>query len=170
LEGAFNAAIQEAIRQSGFSVSWTKVNPRVRELAKGMAFELVNLNNPNGIVASRVGFLDEVRGLLATGELDWVDLEDKLGEMFSDYRARLIARTETTTLWAEGQRLAAMEAGQRYKRSIRAELGRPCPTRVCLECQEEGWIPIDEPFAHSGTEGPAYHPHCYCYLEFAEED
>lgn len=166
LERAFGLAMQEAIAESGLTVSWTRINPEVRALSRRMAFQLVNLENPQGIVAPRVGFLDEVRGQLASGELPWTELEDKLQEMFSEYRARLIARTETTTLWAQSHAMAARESGMRYKRSIRAELRRPCPTNVCIEAQEEGWIPIGDAYMASGTDGPAYHPHCYCYEQF----
>lgn len=169
LAASFNLAIQESIKQSGFSVSWTKVNPLVRQLAGQMAFELVNIENPKGIAFPRKNFLDIVRTQLGTGELAWVDLPSRLEEMFGEYRARLIARTETTTLWAKSHKLAATEAGMGYKRSIRAELGRPCPTNVCNDAQAEGWIPIGQDYAASGTDGPAYHPHCYCFEQFSLE-
>lgn len=169
LTASFELAIQEAIKQSDVAVSWTRINPLVRELAGRMAFSLVNIDNPRGIVKPRASFLDVVRGELASGQLAWTDLASRLETTFGEYSARLIARTETTTLWAKSHRLAATEGGMGYKRSIRAELGRPCPTRVCPDAQAEGWIAIGENYKASGTDGPAYHPHCYCYEQFSLE-
>jgi hypothetical protein len=161
--------MEEAVLNADFAVSWARVNPRVQELARAMAFDLVNLDNPQGIVRPRVGFLDDIRGQLASGALPWTGLEDALQGMFSEYRARLIARTEVTTLWANSHMAAAIESGIGFKRSIRAELGRPCPSRVCPDAQAEGWIPMGQEFEAAGKLGPAFHPHCYCYLQFSGE-
>ena len=167
LRGTMELAIREAIGLSGIPVSWGTINQRVRDLAGEMAFEMVNLSNPRGIVRPRAGFLEGLRADLVSGALNWSDLPSALEGMFGEYRARLIARTETTGLWAKSHLLAAAEAGVGFKRNVRAELHRPCPSNVCPDAQDEGWIPLGQAFRLSGLQGPHFHPHCYCYLQFS---
>lgn len=172
LETAFFSAMERAVMDSPWAVSWDMINMDVRALAGEMAFELVDPGVPGGLVSPRKRFLiDDIRPRLASGELAWSDLKSTLmdSRLFDEYGARLIARTETTTLWADSHRMAAEAMGIGYKRSIRAEVGRRCPTNVCNDAMAEGWIPIEQEFEQAGTQGPAYHPHCYCYLQFKGE-
>lgn len=165
LERSLQAAAVESAK-GVFDVSWDRINEPVRALARRRAFELVTLDGPENIVRPTRDFLDRVREELATGELAWTDLSLRLQKMFGPYRARLIARTETTTLWADSHMIAAVEADMTHKRSRRATHRRPCPSSVCDDAEAEGWIPIRQPFRKSKKQGPAFHPGCYCDLHF----
>ena len=169
LEKMLSAAAEHAARNSGLAVSWDRINEDVRTLARRRAFELISLQGPQSIVRPTVHFLDKVRDELATGELAWADLRLRLQKMFGPYRARLIARTETTTLWADSHMIAAVAAGMTDKRSRRATHRRPCPSSLCDDAEAEGWIPIRQLFRKSRKQGPAFHPSCFCFLQFKGE-
>ena len=166
LEQAFFQAARESAKVSGFDVSFETINDAVRLLARDRAFELVRLDGPENIVRPTLDFLDRVRDELAEGVLAWTDLKQRLQTVFGPYRARLIAITETTTLWAHSHLAAAIAAGMTHKRSRRATHRRRCPSGVCNSAEDEGWIPIRQLFRQSRKQAPAFHPHCYCYLQF----
>lgn len=161
----FQAAKASAL-QSGMGVSFERINDAVRLLARDRAFELINVDGPENVVRPTLDFLDKVRDELAEGILAWSDLRSRLSGIFGPYRARRIAVTETTTLWAHSHLAAAIAAGMTHKRSRRATHRRRCPSSVCNSAEEENWIPIQQLFRQARKQAPAYHPHCYCYLRF----
>jgi len=164
-------------KANGFSVSWTRVNLPVRRVARDLAFCYVDFGDDASLASARRRALDEIRERLVSGELAWHELEDAIVKtnLFEDWEAKQIARTTTTTCWAESHRLTAKEAGQTHKRSIRADKGRQCPNNVCNKAEELGWIPIDALYSEyidipfGDVQGPAFHQGCHCYMQFGSE-
>lgn len=153
------------LSQPGLDVSFDRVNEVARQVAGETMFDMVNLDGEESIVRSRRKLLDHVREDLAEKKIAWTDVQAKLTPYFGAGRARLIAVSENTDLWAKAQLRTAKGAGLTKKKSVRADIGRVCPTNICNEAAEAGWIGIDEEFV-PGYAKPRYHPFCYCLLYF----
>lgn len=163
-QSAFEGGMS-VLSQPGLDVSFDRVNQVARQVASETMFDMVNLDGEESIVRSRRELLNQVREDLATEKIAWTDVQAKLTPYFGAGRARLIAVSENTDLWAKAQLRTAKGAGLTMKKSIRADLGRICPTNICNEAAEAGWVPIDEEIV-PGFQSPRLHPFCYCFLAF----
>jgi len=153
------------LSQPGLDVSFDRVNQVARQVAQEEMFGMVSLTGNESIVRSRRELLDQVRKDLATEKIAWTDVEGRLAPYFGAGRARMIAVSENTDLWAGAQLRTATGAGLTEKRSIRADIGRVCPTHICDDAQAAGWVPIDEEIV-PGHKRPRYHPMCYCFTQY----
>lgn len=160
LEGGMSA-----LSQPGLDASFDRVNEVARQVASETMFDMVRLDGEESIVRSRRELLDQIRQDLADGKIAWTDLQGMLTPYFGAGRARLIAVSENTDLWAKAQLRTATGAGLTEKRSVRADIGRVCPSNVCNEAQSAGWVPIDAEIV-PGYDSPRFHPMCYCFLQF----
>lgn len=141
-------------------------NELALDVAKERMFDMVRVDGPQSIVRSRREYLDKVRGDLAADRIQFSDLESVLSSRFDAAAARRIAVSENTDIWAEAQLRTAQAASMGFKRSVRADAGRVCPTGICIEAEDAGWVPLDEEIV-PGYQRPKYHPSCYCYLQFS---
>lgn len=82
-------------------------------------------------------------------------------EIGSEARALLVTQTEVTWSMAEGMLGVFYQAGSTTVAWLSAGDPRVCP--ACEENQDEGFIPIGEPFP-SGATQPPQHPRCRCAL------
>jgi len=84
---------------------------------------------------------------------------------FSRERARMVARTETSTALGNGQKTAAKSQGRTQKRWI--SQGDVGVSELCAINAAEGWIPIDAIFP-SGDETIPQHPNCRCTVLYRD--
>lgn len=155
----------DSMDATGLTVSFERENEIALEVAEEQAFDLVQLDGPTSIVRTTRDKLLRVKERLASGELAFADLESALAPTFSPARARMIAVTENTAIWAEAQMRSAKDAGMAEKRSVRADYDRPCPSGICAEAEAVGWVPLDAEIVPGYTQ-PPYHPGGFCYLSF----
>lgn len=153
------------LSRPGLDITFDEINTIAREVADDIMFDMVKLDGDESIVRARKGVLDNVREDLAQEKIAWTDVEGRLTPWFGAARARIIAISENTDLWARAQLKTAIKAGLQEKRSVRADLARVCPTNICNDAQAAGWVPIDAEIA-GGYDLPRYHPNCYCFLQF----
>lgn len=153
------------LSQPGLDVSFDRVNQVARTVAEETMFDMVKLDGEESIVRSRRDLLNQVRQDLAEEKIAWTDVEGRLTPYFGASRARMIAVSENTDLWAKAQLNTAKGAGLTMKQSVRADIGRVCPTNICNDAQAAGWVGIDEEIVPGYTK-PRYHPFCYCLLHF----
>jgi hypothetical protein len=165
--GVFTDAAIEASLSTDLIVPGDLRNQLALDVARERMFDMVKLDGPQSIVRSRREFLNRVRADLASGKIQFSDLESVLSTRFDAAAARNIAISENTDIWAEAQLRTAKAAEMPYKRSVRADAGRVCPSGICIQAEEAGWIPIDAEIV-PGYKRPKYHPHCYCYVQFSD--
>lgn len=107
------------------------------------------------------GFVDEVGYTIG-------DVIDLIEPYFGDVRASMIAVTETTRAFANGQRIAADEVKKEFpdvqitKTWFTNNDDRVCDICGPLDGQE---VPMDEPFSSGDMEPPA-HVNCRCWIEY----
>lgn len=137
------------------SIDWALVNVAVKEWAGTMSLDLVK-----GITeTSRVFTTDAIAKWIESGQsLD--NLSAALETMFGPVRAEMIASTEVTRAYAEGNRAAwkasGVVDGQKWY-TARDEL--VCPTCGPLHGSTS---PINDDF---GGQGPPAHPRCRCFTQ-----
>lgn len=159
------SALFEGLEEAAITVNFDLINEPARAWARERAFDLVNLEGDQSVIRSISGQLDTIKEQLSTGELPWLELRNRLGEIFSDERARRIADTEITNAFTTSGRLAAKEEGMTSKRSLSAHDHLVC-LRVCVPNEQASWIPIDDPYPFSWggatVYGPSFHVSCRC--------
>jgi SPP1 gp7 family putative phage head morphogenesis protein len=165
---AAKTAMTGLVDDYGVGVDWALVNQRVVEWAKKYVGGLVR------------GINEVTRDFLRSAVSDWVSsgkpLEDLVAEiepMFGSVRAELIATTEVTKAFAEGNLATWRESGVvSGKRWMTAEDELVCP--ICspldgmvVELDENGFTTEE---GGVGLTAPPAHPNCRCYLQpFVEE-
>ena len=139
-------------------------------------------NNAAAQWAMSYGY-DLVRGLLATTRdrlqaevAEYIRNSETIGQLtarirqasgFADERARMIAVTEVTRAYAEGNRAAWRASGVIEAREWRTNADElVCPVCGPLAGRVVG---LDEPFA-DGVDGPPAHPRCRCWCVPAIEN
>lgn len=161
--------VQVAVRQLdrvGFGFDWALANAAAREWANEYVGRLVA-----GIDAT-------TERLVRASVTEWIDngepLDSLIGELervFGRERAELIASTEVTRAYAEGNRRAYQESGvvQRWEwRTANDEL--VCPIcgplngqQVSIGAAYNGFLP-DDVRVNSTFDAPPAHPRCRCWL------
>jgi hypothetical protein len=80
---------------------------------------------------------------------------------FSPEKAKAIARTETARALGVGVKEAAIDQGRDEKRWVTSGGSDD----VCVDYENEGWIPIGQPFGGETDTVPA-HPNCRCNVRY----
>ena len=88
------------------------------------------------------------------------DLRRELAPVFGESRAQVIAVTETTRAFAEGQRIIQAELSRGGVRMLRKWNTAGDEKRVCELCMDLDGKTEDE---WSGIDGPPRHPSCRCW-------
>lgn len=96
-------------------------------------------------------------------------IQKVIGEDTPGWRARMIARTESSGAWNKGKLDQLVALGFTHKTTVTND---PCP--VCVHMHDAGPIPIAEPFPRpegmgepskmTGDIHPPFHPNCFCSL------
>jgi SPP1 gp7 family putative phage head morphogenesis protein len=140
-----------------FGVNWDLANDDAARWSLEYAAELVR-----GIEQTTQARLQrEISNWIENGET-LPDLQRRLAPMFGETRAELIAATEVTRAFAEGNQAAWRESGvvQRHRwNTANDEL-------VCLICGPlNGEVTeIGKPFPNTNIIAPPAHPRCRCWL------
>lgn len=148
----------------GFGVDWTLVNEQARQWVLGvnpeqLAGKVKELFDQVQLTSMRT-LRQEIAGWIETGEA-LPDLVKRLEPTFGRQRAELIASTEVTRAYAEGNRQAWAEAGIVEKREWRTAADeRVCPICGPLHKQQAG---LNEAF-EGGIDNPPAHPRCRCWI------
>jgi SPP1 gp7 family putative phage head morphogenesis protein len=145
----------------GFGFDWTLANQAAAEWVEQYTFELVN------------GITDTTRSRLRTAVPEWVNNGDPLQSLIDDLaptfvrrRAELIASTEVTRAYAEGNRQAYRASGVVDMVEWRtSEDERVCPICGPLAGKE---APLGGTF--DGGLFPPAHPRCRCWVVPVIED
>ena len=154
LAGATVAA--EGLEALTVGVNWDIINTVVTKWAREHAGKLVS-----GITKiSREALGEQIAAWIESGE-PLPDLIGRLDKIYGPTRAELIATTEVTQAYAQGNMTAWADSGVvegREWRAVRDE--RVCPICGALHGQQAA---LDEPF-EGGFDGPPAHPRCRCFL------
>lgn len=158
-EGASGAALPD-----GVSVDWALVNENAVAWAKKYAAQLVTKINES----TKQLLADAISKHLSTPGSTLGDLQKEIQGVMtaSDGRARLIAQTEITRSYAEGNLATWKESGAIEKKRWRTNND----SKVCEICAPLNGkvIGLDESFGEDvfGEEmdGPPAHPGCRCWV------
>lgn len=152
----FGVKALEHKQDDPLSIDWQLANNAAAAWARRYGFELVR------------GMVDTTRDRLQREIADFItnsetmpQLTRRLKDVFGPVRAELVAVTETTRAFAEGNRAAWRESGiieQREWRTANDEL--VCPICGPLANTVAG---LDESFG-GGIDGPPAHPRCRCWV------
>lgn len=147
----------------GFGVDWTLVNEAARDWVMGvnpeqLAGKLRELFDQVQISSKRT-LRQEIAGWIESGE-KLPDLVKRLEPTFGKQRAELIASTEVTRAYAEGNTLAWREAGIVEI----VECRTAADERVCPICgpQHKQRRNLDGVY-ENGLTRPPFHPRCRCW-------
>lgn len=144
------------------SLNLDQFNAAARDWAEAYSYELVT-----GITETTQKVLQgKVSGWIESGEpLD--ELIAGLEPVFGDYRAQMIAATEVTRAFAEGNllswRQSGVVSGKMWMTAEDELVDYGDPAGPCLMNQAAGVVPLNQSFP-SGDDGPPSHPHCRCWL------
>lgn len=156
IRGAGLDGAQEGMDAVGVGLDWGLVNEAVATWARGYTFELVRQINGT----TRKFLQGEIPAWVESGaELD--ALVEALAPMFGKVRAEMIAATEVTRAFAEGNQEAWRQSGVvKGKRWFTAEDELVCPICGPLAGTEVG---LEEDFPEVGN--PPAHVNCRCYIQ-----
>lgn len=153
LAGA-KTSLDQLVAMVGAGVDWGLINTAVAAWARSYTYDLVK-----EITQTSMAFCQtEISKWIESGKpLD--DLMDALQPMFDETRAHMIAVTETTRAFAEGNAETWLASGlvQGYN-VYTGEDELVCP--ICQDFQENGPYAIDD---DSGR--PPFHVNCRCYTQ-----
>ena len=146
-------------------LDYTIPNQKAADWAKKYAFELVK-----GIDETTQDVLERaISGFVEESGVTLGDIIDTLSPYFGDVRAGMIATTETTRAFAQGQLEAGKEMQdefpdvQVFKRWYTNNDDRVCDICGPLEGQE---IPMNDEF-EGGISDPPAHVNCRCWTDYS---
>jgi SPP1 gp7 family putative phage head morphogenesis protein len=147
---------ENAISELGIGVDWQLVNKAVKKWAKKYSGELVG------------GITDTTKDILQKKLADWIESGKPLGDLIKDIepmfdapRAKMIATTEVTKAFSEGNQ-ASWKASEVVdgKKWMTAQDDLVCP--ICGPLSE---VEADLNGDFEGEyDGPPAHPNCRCWL------
>lgn len=156
LTKVFRASSAGLMGAATVGIDWAIVNQAAVDWALRYTFELVKGINENSVNALRKfvsTFYEE--------KLTLDELADNISEIFGEYRAAMIAVTETTRATAQGEketaRLIEEGAGIHMKPIFHTEKDET----VCEVCG-----PMDGKEISNESEYPPLHPNCRCYTTY----
>ncbi len=115
---------------------------------------------------------DKLIDIIKSGNEDGLTIDEIAGDItkefddISDYRATMIANTETNRAMSTGQLASMKENGIATKSWVTAG-ANVC--EVCQDNEDDGEIDVNKAFS-SGDDAPAAHPNCECYLDGGQID
>lgn len=152
VKGAANAA------PAGVAINWALINKTVEAWAARYTAELVKGITVTTKTATQAAIAAWIE---SGGPID--TLYSALEPLFGAERAELIAVTEVTRAYAEGNRVMWKETGADGMTWMTAQDEIVCPTCGDLAGQS---VAIDGQFSGGDYEGiPPAHPGCRCYLQ-----
>ena len=143
--------------QKNIGVDWDLPNERAANWALEYALDLIrNITN-----TTRRRIAREVSAFITNGETLRA-LQKRLAPLFGEKRARLIAETETTRAFAEGNMAYFREVGatRRRKQWVTSYDELVCP--ICGPLHQK-IVDLDDEFA-PGIMLPHAHPRCRCWI------
>ena len=155
-------AVEQALRvaaEVGVEFDPAMVNDEAASWARGYAFDLVKglTDTTRNVVSNAIASYTQTPGMTRA------DLESLLSPAFGEYRASMIAVTETTRAYAQ--------AMNQYQRTIREDAGVEM-VRVWQTNNDELVCPVCGPlngqpesvWRDSFQDGPPAHTNCRCFL------
>lgn len=148
-----------------FDMDWTTANQHAAKWAREHAGQLIkDLNDTSSKIIK-----DAISAFIETPGMTVGDIIDQITQTgFGEVRAGMIATTETTTAYAQGQLLAAQEMNKEnpdltlYKTWFTDKDDRVC--EICLP-NEDVEVEWDQPFP-SGDMDPPGHVNCRCWIDY----
>lgn len=154
-EGARTAL--EGLRGLGIGVDWGLVNEGARSWARLHAADLAT-----GMTrTTRVAVTNAINDWLGTGE-PITTLRDDLAPMFGAVRAEMVAVTEVTRAYAQGNLITWRESGAVEGLGWMTAADDDVDD-ICLGNEGDGDIPLGDTFS-SGDTAPPAHVRCRCWL------
>lgn len=167
VDGARSAFTSAQRKDAGIAVLWSLINEAVRLWAQQYAALLVR------------GITQTTRTAVQAAIVAWIEsgehidaLVGSMATILSPERARMIAVTETTRAYAEGNRRAWQETGATGMQWMTVQDELVCD--ICGELAGQR-VGITEQFGYEGRPGggdivqfagvPPAHPNCRCYLQ-----
>lgn len=178
MQQVFQDDVDQAVRSSasllhnegGFAMTnnegFTLTNDAYIAKLKSQTNYLLNKSNLDDTTRQRL------ISIIKNGALDGLttdEIADSITEEFdgiSDWRADMIANTETNQAMSQGQLASMTENGVTTKAWV---IAGPGGDEICDGNASDGFIPVGEDFS-SGDDAPPGHPNCECYLEAGEID
>jgi len=150
------------VESTALTVDWTIYNQKALEFAKTYAFDLIK-----GIDATSLDRVSAaVQSFIELPGYTIGDLEDLLKPIFGETRSRMIAVTETTRAYAQGQKIAAVEMKKEYPdvRVVKTWFTNN-DDKVCELCGPLDGAEVDSDAEFDGgIDAPPLHPNCRCWL------
>ncbi len=162
---ALAAGGRRVIAELSASIAFDLENPRAVAYMKDRGAEMVTKINET----TRKDLSDLLSASIENGD-SYGDIARGISEMFGDdfpdWRAEMIARTETGNAYCQGSLEAARQmsdAGLEMEKSW-LTAGDEKVEGICEENEADGWISVDDDFS-SGDDAPLAHPNCRCDIE-----
>ncbi len=154
---AAGTSLEALLSTVGVGVDWALVNQPVVDWARDYTLQLsTSLTD-----VSNKFVTDEITAWMESGQPIGA-LIDSLAPMFGPTRADMIATTEVTRAYAEGNTATWKASGVvTARRWMTAEDELVCPICGDLDGEEAGF---DEQFGNE-YDGPPAHPRCRCYIQ-----
>lgn len=150
--------------QISIGLDYSTPNANALKFARDYSYKLIK-----GIdETTRTIVSNAISGFVETPGFTIGDIIDLLEGSFGERRASMIAVTETTRAFAEGQKLAGEQLKKEFpdvkivKKWYNNEDDRVC--EICEGNSAQGWIQEDETF-QSGDDIPPGHVNCRCFCE-----
>lgn len=139
------------------TIDWHLVNTRALEWLSRYKFDLLSKLTQTNIRLIQT----EIETFISSPNMSIRQLGQRLESLWSQNRAQMIATTEVTRVYAEGNTTAWRESGvieRRRWNTANDEL-------VCPICGplNQSVVDIDEPFPN-GIDNPPAHPRCRCWV------
>jgi SPP1 gp7 family putative phage head morphogenesis protein len=158
LADVYASGIVEGAPLVSLQVDTDQVNERALEWAQERAADLITQIEENTRDMLRDAIHEAIDEGIGADELADM-IADSTG--FSDYRAEMIARTETNRANNQGNLRAYKDAGVERKEWMTA--GDDLVEEDCEDNEAVGAIGLDEDFP-SGDDAPPAHPNCRCSI------
>ena len=146
-------------------LDYTLINDKALDFARTYAYDLINKNKGGIDATTRDSVSNAIQRFIDTPGQTLGDTMNQLSSSFSLERARMIAVTETTRAFAEGNKIAGLEMKEKFPDvKVVKTWETNNDDRVCDICgplQGEE-VEIDEPFS-SGDDKPPAHINCRCW-------
>jgi SPP1 gp7 family putative phage head morphogenesis protein len=138
-------------------INWDLANNAAAEWANRYAGELAN-----GMTdVTRRRMQQEIAAFIESGDLTINQLGQRLESLFSPTRAEMVAVTEVTRAYAEGNMASWRESGVTEGKEWRTNVDE----LVCPICRplDNNVVPLDQQF-DGGHDGPPAHVRCRCWI------
>ena len=146
-------------------MDYTAINQGALDFARTYAYDLINKAKGGIDKLTRDTVSNAIQRFVDTPGFTLGDIARDLSDVFSVNRARMIAVTETTRAFAEGNRLAGLELKKEFPDvKVIKQFFTNMDDRVCELCgpNDGKEVEIDEEFPNGD---PPLHPQCRCWIQ-----